>query len=300
MTWMKLCFNLLRVTGNPDYADEIEKSAYNALLASMKYDGSMIAKYSPMGGIRHEGEEQCGMHINCCNANGPRAFMMLPRFAIMNGSDGIYINIYCKGEAIIPYNSKNKVIITQTTDYPVSDKIEIAINPDKPGTFTIALRIPAWSRNTTLTINGQGVTDVTPGSYEKITRTWNKGDKIELKLDMHGRLLTMAGHQAIVRGPVVLARDARFKEGFIYESAVVREQDGYIDLKPSASKPPEVWMSFMAPLILGTDREGEFKNPKQISFCDFASAGNTWGEDSRYLVWIPKTLDVMKTEYEAY
>ena len=300
MTWMKLCFNLLRVTGNPDYADEIEKSTYNALLASMKYDGSMIAKYSPMGGIRHEGEEQCGMHINCCNANGPRAFMMLPRFAVMNGSDGIYINIYCKGEAIIPYNSKNKVTITQTTDYPVSDKIEIAINPDKPGTFTIALRIPAWSKNTTLTINGQGVTDVAPGSYEKITRIWNKGDRIELKLDLRARLVAMAGHQAIIRGPVVLARDARFKDGFIYESAVVREQDGYIDLKPSASKPAEVWMSFTAPLVLGTDLEGEFKNPKQVSFCDFASAGNTWGEDSRYLVWIPTTLNVMKGDYKGY
>jgi len=300
MTWMKLCFNLLRVTGNPDYADEIEKSTYNALLASMKYDGSMIAKYSPMGGIRHEGEEQCGMHINCCNANGPRAFMMLPRFAVMNGSDGIYINIYCKGEAIIPYNSKNKVTITQTTDYPVSDKIEIAINPDKPGTFTIALSIPAWSKNTTLTINGQGVTDVAPGSYEKITRIWNKGDRIELKLDLRARLVAMAGHQAIIRGPVVLARDARFKDGFIYESAVVREQDGYIDLKPSASKPAEVWMSFTAPLVLGTDLEDEFKNPKQVSFCDFASAGNTWGEDSRYLVWIPTTLNVMKGDYKGY
>ena len=48
MTWMKLCFNLLRITGNPKYADQIEKSTYNALMASMKYDGSQIAKYSPL------------------------------------------------------------------------------------------------------------------------------------------------------------------------------------------------------------------------------------------------------------
>jgi uncharacterized protein len=300
MTWMKLCFNLLRVTGDPAYADEIEKSAYNALLASMKYDGSMIAKYSPMGGIRHEGEEQCGMHINCCNANGPRAFMMLPRFAVMNATDGIYINIYCHGEASIPYNSKDKVTITQETNYPLSDKIEITVIPEKPGVFTIALRIPSWSRNTVLTINGEAIPDVTAASYKKITRPWNKGDKIELKLDMRGRLVTMSGQQAIVRGPIVLARDTRFKDGFVYESAVIRDQGGYVDLKPSASKPSEVWMSFTAPLILGTDLEGDFKNPKQISFCDFASAGNTWDENSRYLVWIPKTLDVMKTEYMAY
>ena len=300
MTWMKLCFNLLRVTGNPAYADEIEKSAYNALMASMKYDGSMIAKYSPLGGIRHDGEEQCGMHINCCNANGPRAFMMLPCFSVMGAPDGIYINVYCEGETTIPYNSKNKVTITQVTDYPVSDKIGITVNPGKPGNFTIALRVPSWSKNTSLSINGQAVADVAPGSYEKISRIWNKGDKIELKLDLRARLVVMAGHQAIIRGPIVLARDTRFKDGFLYESAVIRDQDGYVDLKPSATKPTDVWMSFTAPLVLGTDLEGEFKNPKQISFCDFASAGNTWDEDSRYLVWIPRTLNVMKTDYKGY
>ena len=108
MTWMKLCNNLLRITGNPAYADEIEKSAYNALMASMKYDGSEIAKYSPLGGVRHSGEEQCGMHINCCNANGPRAFMMLPGLAAMKGQNEIYLNIYSQSRFDIPLNSKNR------------------------------------------------------------------------------------------------------------------------------------------------------------------------------------------------
>jgi len=121
-----------------------------------------------------------------------------------------------------------------------------------------------------------------------------------MKMDFRGRLLIKNGHQAIMRGPVVLARDARFNDGFIYESAVVRDKDGFVDLKQSTSKPENVWMSFTAPLVLGTDLEGEFRNPKQVKFCDFASAGNTWGEDSRYRVWIPRTLNVMNEEYKAY
>ena len=36
MTWMKLCFNLLRLTEKSMYADQIEKSTYNALMASVK------------------------------------------------------------------------------------------------------------------------------------------------------------------------------------------------------------------------------------------------------------------------
>lgn len=73
-TWMQLCNRLLQMTGNSLYADYMETAIYNALMASLKADASQIAKYSPLEGWRHEGEEQCGMHINCCNANGPRAF----------------------------------------------------------------------------------------------------------------------------------------------------------------------------------------------------------------------------------
>jgi hypothetical protein len=86
----------------------------------------------------------------------------------------------------------------------------------------------------------------------------------------------------------------------VYESAVIRENQGLVELLPSKVKPDGVWMSFTAPLVVGTDLEGEFRNPKQVSFCDFASAGNTWGEDSRYKVWIPQTVNVMKTDYKAY
>jgi uncharacterized protein len=300
MTWMKLCFSLLRLTGNPEYADQIEKSTYNALLASLKDDGSQIAKYSPLGGVRHAGEEQCGMHINCCNANGPRAFMMLPGIAVTGDHHDVFINLYGQVDALIPVSPTNKVSLEQVSDYPVSDKIEFRINPEKPENFTISFRIPSWSKNSVIEVNGTEITEITPGTYKKITRLWNKNDKVILKMDLSARLIRQNGYQAVLRGPVVLARDARFSDGFIYESAVIIDKNGAVELVPALCKPANVWMAFTAPLVLGTDLEGEFRGSKQISFCDFASAGNTWGEDSRYKVWIPQTLNVMKMDYKSY
>jgi hypothetical protein len=113
-------------------------------------------------------------------------------------------------------------------------------------------------------------------------------------------LITQNGYQAILRGPVVLARDTRFSDGSVYESAVVKDKDGKVELLNSTAKTANIWLTFTAPLILGTDLEGDFRNPKQVSFCDFASAGNTWGEDSRYRVWIPKTINVMNADYKPY
>jgi uncharacterized protein len=300
MTWMKLCFSLLRVTGDPVYADQIEVSMYNALLASLKDDGSQIAKYSPLGGIRHAGEEQCGMHINCCNANGPRAFMMIPRFAAMRSDSTVFINLYGNTRSVIKLNKKNRVSIDQISDYPADESIGININPERAEKFSIAFRIPSWSLSSSLTINGNEVPGVRAGRYHKITRVWNQGDKVVLKLDLSGRVMRINGNQAILRGPVVLARDTRFNDGFIYESAVIASKEGRVNLVQSKSKPDGIWMAFTAPLVLGTDLEGESRNPKQVNFCDFASAGNTWGEDSRYKVWIPVTLNVMKADYKSY
>ena len=226
--------------------------------------------------------------------------MMLPRFSVMGTQNEIFINMYGQSESVIPVNKKNKVTIDQISDYPVSDKVEINISPEKSESFTIAFRIPEWSGNSVMTINGTEVPGVIEGTYKKINRVWSKTDKIVLKMDLTGRLVTINGYQAILRGPVVLARDTRFGDGFIYESAVMKDDNGKIDLTLSLKKPANVWMAFTAPMVLGTDLEGDFRNPRQINFCDFASAGNTWGEDSRYRVWIPTTLNVMREDYKAY
>ena len=285
------------------YADQVEKTVYNALMASMKFDGSQIAKYSPLEGRRHEGEEQCHMPINCCNANGPRAFTLLPGMALMTAGDEIYVNLYSQSRATLELGAKkkkNKVTLEQNTSYPQTDRVEITLHPEKAETFTLALRIPAWSTQTSLSVNGILVKGVMGGSYRKISREWNAGDKVVIQFNMTGRLITLNGYQAIMRGPVLLARDARFDDGFVDETAIVQQTDNAVDLQATIDQPANMWMSFTAPLVLGTDLEGEFRNPRLVHFCDFGSAGNTWSADSRYRVWIRQTLNVMNAPYKAY
>ncbi len=300
ITWMKLCNALLQVTGEPEYADEIEKTFYNALMAAMKADGSQIAKYSPLEGRRHEGEEQCGMHINCCTANGPRGFTLIPQFAAMKSDDAIYLNFYGQATITTKTNSGVPVVIRQETDYPVSGKIRILVDPEKEREFTLNLRIPAWSDVNSLKINNEELVSAEKGRWKTIARKWRKGDVVEISFDMRGRLVKQDGYQAIVRGPVVLARDSRFNDGFVDESSVAQEKEGFVELIPLQNKPENMWMVFTAPLVLGTDLEGDTRNPKQIGFCDFGSAGNTWAEGTRYRVWLPETLNAMKTDYKGY
>ena len=51
-TWIKLCYQLLRLTGDPDWADEMEVTLYNALLGAMMDEGNWWAYFSPLAGER--------------------------------------------------------------------------------------------------------------------------------------------------------------------------------------------------------------------------------------------------------
>ena len=297
-TWMQLCNRLLQLTGNSLYADYMETAIYNALMASLKADASQIAKYSPLEGWRHEGEEQCGMHINCCNANGPRAFAMIPQFAYQVQGEDIYVNFYAPSEVDITLSGKKSVQLKQITDYPATDQIQIEVNPTKESDFTIALRIPSWSKKTVVSVNGNEESVVLQGAYLPLQRKWKKGDKISIQLDLRARLVEKNQAQAIVRGPIVLARDSRFNDGFVDETSVIVSKDGYVELT-SVQAPDFAWLAFTVPMVLGSDLESN-RTPRVVHFCDFASAGNTWDKTQRYRVWLPKTLNVMHSPYRPY
>lgn len=299
-TWMQLCNRLLQLTGNSLYADHIETTIYNALMASLKDDASQIAKYSPLEGWRTEGEEQCGMHINCCNANGPRAFALIPQFAYQTHQNTIRVNLYADSEVDLSIQDKKplKVHLKQITDYPVSGQINIEVTPQKEAEFTVAVRIPEWSHTSQVLVNGKAEPAVMRGAYFSIDRKWKKGDKITLNLDMRGRLMEQNNHQAIARGPIVLARDSRFEDGFVDETSIIQSKNGYVELTPITNA-PFAWMAFTAPAVIGTDLEGN-RNIRPIKLCDFASAGNTWDKAIRYRVWLPKTLNVQNAPYVPY
>ena len=297
VTWMQLCAELLRITKDTRYADEIERSAYNALLASMRADGRKTAKYSPLAGHRYEGELQCGLNINCCTANAARGFCLLP--SVMYGGDygEVDVNLYAPSTATVSIDGRHQVEMTQATDYPADGKVEIQVSPSHSQTFTVALRIPLWSRHTRVSVNGNDCGDIVPGQYCRIHRTWTKGDRIVLNLDMQGRLQENNHCQAITYGPVVLARDSRFQDGFVDEGVDIKANNGTVALQRTVAA-GFARLTFTVSTITGTNREGV--KPRAIHLCDFASAGNDWDDKQRYRVWLPKVIDVRTENVNEY
>jgi hypothetical protein len=188
--------------------------------------------------------------------------MLLPSVAIMSGQHGPVVNLYEPGRA-----STAQADLAIKSAYPFDSSVDITVTPKQSDPFTIALRIPAWSDQTTLTVNGAPIRDLHPGSYATIERRWKPGDRIHLVLDLSPRLKRRDNFTAITKGPLVLARDLRLGDANIDAPTTLDA--------PLKSVPPPPGVA------------AAYTTPSGIHLCDYASAGNTWDATSRYRVWIP-------------
>ena len=290
-TWMRLCAKLLEITGESRWADELEKTFYNAYLGALHPDGSKFATYSPLCGFRSFGQYHCKMHTNCCNANGPRGFVSFLESYLHARGDEVFMNFFCSGKTAIALRSGEKVTFETFTLYPERGGVEIWNRTEKPTDFTLNIRIPAWSEKTTVKFNGKPVADVKPGGYLALKREWKMGDAIVIDFDMTCRAHELDDYVAFTTGPIALARDMRFHDGDIGEFVRIKE------FKPEGPVPgampvrvlaEDMWMNWALPLPMGAHRESmEKRLPDIVRFCDYASAGGTWDSSSSYRVWLP-------------
>ena len=293
-TWIKLCQQLFRLTGDPVYADAIEQTFYNALLGSMKDDGSDWSKYTPLQGKRLMGEGQCGMGINCCVASGPRGLFTIPLTTVMQHREGASVNFFIAGEYGIKTPSGRPLKITQETNYPVSDTVSLRIDPGRAEEFVIDIRIPAWSVKSFVTVNGDTTENVSYGKFVRIQRKWTPGDRIRVVFDMRGRIMTMDGtpkYIAVLRGPIVLTRDQRLGGTNVNESiAPVLDKDGFFPLVFKAENKDGIWMQYGGNFILESHKEGA-KSQEALVLCDYASAGKTYDDRSWFTVWLTQYVN---------
>ena len=278
-TWMRFCEKLLAVTGDPKWADELERTFYNAYLGAMKADGSEFAGYTPLSGYRWHGQHHCYMHTDCCTANGPRGFLCFLRELCRNDGKTATFNFYAS--ALVKGFDMYSL-------YPRENMARIVSHTEGP--LELRLRIPAWSESTVVKVNGAAQSGVKAGSYFSVSRDWRLGDIVEIWFDMPVVAHKLDHAVAFTRGPVLLARDSRFADGDMTEPFRRGIKDGQKMGGFEAVHAPsdDVWMAFSAVLPLGSHHENpEGAHRTQVTFCDYASAGNLWRPDNFYRTWFP-------------
>ena len=291
VTWLKLNSQLLRLTGDPTTVDEIEKYAYNGLFGAMKPEGDGFSYVNLLNGVktnRHGwGGDIQGVYVTCCNLNGPMGLAYLPFVAIMDSEKGPVVNLYNAASATASTPGNHPVRLEIRTDYPKSGSITVSVTPQSPERFAIRLRIPAWSTTTFLSVGDQAF-PAKAGTYAAIDRVWSPGDQIKLELDMRCRLIAgphgsnRAGdnHQALVRGPIVLARDENIDADYA-KPVTIRAKDGYVDVVPVQPTQKSTRMQLRVPTEDGF-----------IEMVDYASVDNWNGK--HVCTWLPMKMTTPK------
>ena len=173
LAWIQLNRELLAITGDAAYAEEIERSAYNDLLGAQAPDGEDWCYYSfPNGRRVHT------TYWRCCKSSGAMALEELSSIAYATTAVGVQINLLGPSEAELQLRGVGTVRLEQRTEYPFDGEVAIRVAPERNATFTVNVRIPRWAEGAGIRVNG--------ASYPlgPIHREWRHDDVIEVSLPM--------------------------------------------------------------------------------------------------------------------
>ncbi len=220
VTWMRLSAKLLLLTGERQYYDRIEVSAYNALygtenraniaifhdrtkqmLAPLPYDS-----YSPLylgkrfrktGGLQFYGN---GKHYGCCAAIASAGVAVPPLTALMITDDGIAVNGFPTGSFNVKLPSGVTVSGRCESDYPSGGSFRADISSD--GLFSVSVRVPQFCRAFSLVFDG----DEMPADGDYVTLNAPAGaHTLAVRMNFIVVEKTIAGREAFFYGPLTLA-----------------------------------------------------------------------------------------------
>jgi hypothetical protein len=216
--------------------------------------------------------------LGCCPVNGPRGLSMLSEWAVMLDDDGPLINYYGPGKTTLTMRDGIPLTLRQETSYPVEGTVALIVEPEERAEFNLRLRIPLWSKETQVTVNGEPIDGVRPGEYLSLRRRWSRDDKVELKLDMGLRTEPgegiRKGRVNLFRGPLLLAYDQHYNLDRVSPPTL-----NPVDLAAQRRPVPDETLPSWLLVEVGPAKD-------RVTLCDFASAG-AYG--TPYRSWLPAT-----------
>ncbi|MBN8686502.1 MAG: glycoside hydrolase family 127 protein [Chitinophagales bacterium] len=212
-------WRMFLLTGDSKYADIVELALYNSVLSGVSMDGSSYFYTNPLAAsatfpyhMRWEGGRVPYISkSNCCPPNVVRTIAEVNDYLYSLGRDGLYFNLYGGNTLITELHNGEKITLEQTTDYPWEGKINIDIKEAPSVATGLHFRVPGWCGFFRIAVNGRIQTDEKlRNGYLTVERTWKKGDRIEIYMDMPVTMIESnplveetRGQVAVKRGPLV-------------------------------------------------------------------------------------------------
>lgn len=234
------------LSGDARYLDVLERVIYNNVLSGISLDGNRFFYPNP---LESRGQHQRSPWFNCacCPSNLTRFIPSVPGYVYAVRDNNLYINLFVQSASTINME-KQTLRVRQRTSYPWDGLINIEVDPEKSGTFTVFIRIPGWARNrpvpsglyryaqdadekAEIHVCGEPFEYGLEQGFAAVTREWKHGDAISVNLPMpirrvlsHDRVEANEGRAALERGPIVYCAEGVDNQGFV-SSLFLRDDD---------------------------------------------------------------------------
>jgi len=190
--------SLLKITGDPLYADRCEEIAFNSLPASMTPDLKGLHYLTAPNLIScdssgdHDFDNKGTMlsydpwNYRCCQHNAAFGWPYFSEHLWMATADnGLAAVLYAPSRVRARAGEGNDVEICSDTAYPFDNRIDLTLGTAGPARFPLYLRIPGWCESARILVNGRALEAVfEAGSYVRIERLWENGDQVRLELPL--------------------------------------------------------------------------------------------------------------------
>jgi DUF1680 family protein len=292
MSWIQLNKMMLHLTGEAKYAQEIERSAYNALLGAQFPNGQDWSYHSFTNGRKHVANFN-----DCCPSSGILALEELSPVVYSKKQNGIACNLYTASEATIELDKSNQIHIAQETEYPFDGKIRLTIKPSKKASFPLFIRIPEWASNVQIKVDGKPVTDqqIGSGMYYTINRSWDKESIVEINFPIDLKIVQKSENAIVPQGTADIYRVDWFA---LQRGPLVYAANGLIngeDREKVFHLPSKNAADFFKPVVADKNLAGQayqfqVGGEKPLLFLPFYEAGGREAGTWR-LTWIQNKID---------
>ncbi len=230
---------LFLLNGDAKFADTLERALYNGLLVGVSLTGDRFFYQSPLSSYG-DYERWAWINYPGCPPNLTRLIAGLGSFIYAQSAaePDLYVNLFVGSSARVEIDGI-PVGIRQDTRYPWEGRVRISVDPERDADFTLAVRIPGWSRGEIVPSDLYEAVDPIPGTpsvlvngepiqyelrqgYARIQRRWTAGDAVELDLPMrvvrvraHPNVRDNEGRIALTRGPLVYSAEWPDNDGAV-------------------------------------------------------------------------------------
>lgn len=182
VNWIGLNDSLLKYSGDPRFADELEKMVYNFPVPDV-ITGKMIKSF-------------CYSRLY----------------------DRVYINILGSSEVEYEHTTGGKVRVIQNTKYPFDGRINIQVITPDTRYLDLFIRIPQWAEQSSVTLRGVMYNTI-PGNYTEIARKWKNGDSVEIVLGFRPNVVRNdSTAMAFSFGPMLLGYLAEPQKSLVFRA----------------------------------------------------------------------------------